>query len=202
MAAARSAAAPAAAATASAAPPAATPAPAAAAQPPVDRYLKALAGPWTMRGTLMGQPVQYRAEGRWVLDNGFLQLDMVDVAEPPQYRASVFIGFDREHTDYVVHWLDNSGAAGARVVGTGRLKGRTLTLDFPYADGVFRDELYVDEDAVSGSLAIDAREPDGSWKPFARYTLERPGLRRAPRPPPSPPATPGPRAQVPGNPNT
>ena len=111
----------------------------AAAQPPVDRYLKALVGPWTMRGTLMGQPVQYRAEGRWVLDNGFLQLDMVDVAEPPQYRASVFIGFDREHTDYVAHWLDNSGASGARVVGTGRLEGRTLTLRFPYADGAFRE---------------------------------------------------------------
>jgi Protein of unknown function (DUF1579) len=157
---------------------------AAAAEPPADtRFLGALAGDWQMQGTVMGKPVRYRASGRWVLNGAWLELSMVDVARPPRYEAQLYLGYDGKAGDYIGHWLDRFGAAGARVVATGERHERTLVLNFPYADGDFRDTLTLAGDAQSATLLIEARKSDGTWSTFASYTLERPAA-----------GTPGPRA--------
>lgn len=39
-----------------------------------DALLNAPQGKWDMRGTVMGKPVRYRAEGQRVLDGGFLRV--------------------------------------------------------------------------------------------------------------------------------
>lgn len=136
-----------------------------------DAYLDALQGKWIMAGTLGGKPVRYVADGRRVLQGGFLKLHMLDTGVPPQYEADVFIGYDPKANDYIAHWLDRFGAAGARVVAQGTRKGPQLVLTFPYADGAFRDTFIWKPASQTWSLLIESQAANGSWSTFASYTL-------------------------------
>lgn len=148
--------------------------PGARAEPPAaTRYLAQLTGDWQMSGSVLGKPVRYRAHGRWILNDAWLELSMVDAAQPPQYQAQLYIGYDGKAQDYVAHWLDRFGAAGARVVATGERHERTLVLHFPYAQGAFRDTLTLAPDYGSGTLLLEAQQTDGSWSTFASYRLLR-----------------------------
>ncbi|HEX2791707.1 MAG TPA: hypothetical protein VHN17_14855 [Steroidobacteraceae bacterium] len=138
-----------------------------------EAYLDALQGKWVMQGTLLGKPVRYSADGQRVLRGGFLKLHMIDTGSPPQYEAEVFIGFDAQAGDYIAHWLDRFGAAGARVVASGKRQGERLVLDFPYADGAFRDTFIWQPVSGSWSLLLESQRSDGSWSTFASYTLTR-----------------------------
>lgn len=140
---------------------------------PDDAYLDNLQGSWVMEGTLGGKPVHYVADGERVLSGGFLELHMLDAQSPPQYEAQLFIGYDPKARDFIAHWLDRFGAAGARVVASGRRQGQRLVLDFPYAEGAFRDTLLWQPASASWSLLLESQRPDGSWVEFANYTLRR-----------------------------
>ena len=145
-----------------------------AAEPPEDtRFLAQLSGEWDMTGTVLGKPAHYRAHGAWVLNGAWLELSMVDVGQPPAYQADLYIGYDATAQDYIAHWLDRFGAAGARVVATGERHERTLVLHFPYAEGTFRDTLTLAGDSASGTLLIEAQRADGSWSTFAAYRMRR-----------------------------
>jgi hypothetical protein len=147
---------------------------AAAAEPPeATRYLAQLSGGWDLTGTVRGKPAHYRAEGRWVLNGGWLRFSMTDVATPPQYEAQLVLGYDAKAGDYVAHWLDRFGAAGARVVASGERTGRTLVLLFPYPEGAFRDTLTLAADSASGTLLLEAQGTDGTWSTFASYRMRR-----------------------------
>jgi hypothetical protein len=134
-------------------------------------YLDALQGDWDMTGTLLGKPVKYHARGERVLQGGFLRLHMIDVAEVPTYEADLFLGYDAHANDYIGHWLDRFGAAGARVVAAGKRQGETLIIQFPYADAPFKDTFVYDPNSHSWSLLIEAQKPGGAWSNFATYTL-------------------------------
>ena len=152
------------------------------APPGADPFLALLAGPWNMVATVPGKPTWHQhGEGRWVLKDGWLCLSIIDIASPPAYQASVYLGFDPKAGDYIAHWLDQFGAAGARVLATGKRDGQTLVLLFPYAEGQFRDTLTLAADGSSGTLLLESQEKDGSWSTFASYTLTRPPGVRAPR---------------------
>jgi hypothetical protein len=138
-------------------------------------YLDALAGEWDMAGTVLGKPVRYRARGERVLQGGFLRLHMIDAAAVPRYEADVFLGFDAHAGDYVAHWLDKFGAAGARVVATGRRDGQRLVIVFPYTEGAFRDTFTFDARGGGWTLLLESQAQDGTWTTFASYTLVRPG---------------------------
>ena len=153
--------------------------PAAAAAPGPTHLLATLAGDWDLAGTVLGKPAHYRAQGRWVLHGGWLEFSMVDLATPPDYEARVFIGYDAKAGDYVAHWLDRFGAAGARVTATGSGQDGTLVLLFPYAEGAFRDTLSLAPDGASGSLLLEAQKTDGSWSTFASYQMKRRAPARA-----------------------
>jgi hypothetical protein len=144
---------------------------------PDDAYLDNLQGSWLMQGTLGGKPVRYLADGQRVLNGGFLKLHMVDVGTPPQYEALLFIGFDPKAADFVAHWLDQFGAAGARVVATGTREGQRLVLHFPYAEGAFRDTFLWQPASSSWTLLLESQRADGSWTTFASYTLARRNVR-------------------------
>ena len=135
-------------------------------------FLDALQGKWVMTGTLGGTAVQYVADGQRVLQGSFLKLHMIDDHSPPQYEADVFIGFDTKSNDYIAHWLDRFGAAGARVVARGERHGQQLTLLFPYANGAFRDT-FRRQNKDSWSLLLESQARDGSWSTFASYSLIR-----------------------------
>jgi hypothetical protein len=135
--------------------------------------LDGLQGVWVMAGTFGSSPVRYAAEGRRVLQGGFLQLHMIDVEAPPRYEAEVFIGFDPKAHDYIAHWLDRFGAGGARVFATGERHGERLVLNFPYTDGAFRDTFTWLPASRSWTLLLESQKADGRWSTFASYTLTR-----------------------------
>jgi hypothetical protein len=137
-----------------------------------EAYLDALQGIWTMEGSVGGKPVRYVADGRRVLNGGFLKLHMQDAASPPQYEADLYIGFDAKANDYIAHWLDRFGAPGARVVATGERRGLGLVFNFPYAEGAFRDTFNWDPKTLSWTLLLESQR-DGAWSTFATYTLRR-----------------------------
>jgi hypothetical protein len=136
-------------------------------------YLDQLGGRWNMVGTVRGKPVQYVADGERVLQGGFMKLHLVDAAIPPKYEADIYVGFDARRNDYVAHWLDRFGAAGARTVGTGSRNGDRLVIRFPYEDGAFRNTWSHEARADSWALLIESQEPDGTWSTFADYRLTR-----------------------------
>jgi hypothetical protein len=146
-----------------------------AAPPPAgaDPFLARLEGDWDMVGTVHGKPVRHYGAARWVLKKGWLCLSITDAGSPPAYEASVYLGFDKRAHDYIAHWLDQFGAAGARVVGTGQREGETLVVLFPYGEGAFRDTFSLAADASSGSLLLESQEKDGRWSTFASYRLTR-----------------------------
>jgi hypothetical protein len=143
-------------------------------------YLDGLLGKWDMTGTVLGKPVKYHAQGERVLQGGFLRLHMIDAAAVPTYEADLFLGYDARAGDFIGHWLDRFGAAGARVVATGKRNGETLIIQFPYAEGAFRDTFKFDAKSHSWSLGIDSQATGGAWSNFATYTLVHPGQRAAP----------------------
>ncbi len=144
-----------------------------AAAPQGTGYLAQLQGAWTMSGAVLGKPVTYSARGRWQLNGAWLEFAMTDLARPPAYEARLYLGYDGRAHDFIAHWLDRFGAAGARVVGTGTLEQRTLTIVFPYAQGTFRDTLTLDAPGDSGTLLLEQQAADGHWSSFAQYTLRR-----------------------------
>jgi hypothetical protein len=134
-------------------------------------YLDALQGDWDMTGTLLGKPVKYRARGERVLQGGFMRLHMIDAAKVPSYEADLFLGYDAHADDYIGHWLDRFGAAGARVVASGRRTGETLIIEFPYAEGAFKDTFVYNASSRAWSLLMESQAPGGGWTNFATYTL-------------------------------
>jgi glyoxylase I family protein len=138
-----------------------------------EAFLDGLDGSWVMEGMLGGKPVTYDASGERVLHAGFLRLHMVDVRQPPPYQADVFVGYDAKAHDFVVHWLDQFGAAGARVVATGHRQGNRLVVVFPYAEGAFRDTFTRDVATDTWTLLLESQAPSGSWSTFASYSLHR-----------------------------
>ena len=135
---------------------------------PPEAFLGQLVGHWDMVATVPGKPDWHQhGEGRWVLQNGRLLLRIVDTARPPAYEASVSLGFDSKAGDHIAHWIDQFGAAGARVVASGRRQGQTLVLLFPYAQGAFRDTLVMAADGNSATLLLESQQRDGSRSTFA-----------------------------------
>jgi hypothetical protein len=102
-----------------------------------------------------------------------MKLHMIDARSPPQYEAEVYIGFDPKANDYIAHWLDRFGAAGARVVARGERNGERLVIVFPYADGAFRDTFTWQPATASWSLLLESQSANGAWSTFASYTLSR-----------------------------
>lgn len=134
--------------------------------------LASLDGHWVMVGDVMGQPVQYDMEAFPVLQGAFTEIHMNDVETPSQYEARVFIGVAKDGK-LIVHWMDSTGADGSIPHGTGSISPNGIVFKIPYPDGTFRDTLTRHPAQKSWSFLIEAEQPDGSWKHFAKYTLRR-----------------------------
>jgi hypothetical protein len=94
-----------------------------------------------------------------------------DAAATPIYEADVYLGFDARQNDYIVHWLDRFGAAGARVVGTGKREGSVLTVIIPYKESDFRDTFDWREKSGTWLPTIENQNKDGTWSVFAHYSM-------------------------------
>jgi hypothetical protein len=71
---------------------------------------------------------------------------------------------------------DASSAAGARVVATGTRDGETLVIQFPYAEGAFKDTFTFDPKSRTWTLVIDSQAAGGAWSNFATYFLVHPKI--------------------------
>jgi hypothetical protein len=124
-----------------------------------------------MVGQVGGKPVHYCATGRHVLAAGWVEFHLTDLARPAQYEARVFLSPDPKAHDFVLHWLDQFGGPGARVVATGTRRGNVLHALFPYSEGAFRNAWEYQPARRRWTLVIEAQEADKSWSNFAIYTM-------------------------------
>jgi hypothetical protein len=133
--------------------------------------LNHLEGKWIMSGSVMGKQVLYIAEGNWVLQNKWLCLHMKDTLMPAEYEADVYMGIDSAKNEYVGHWLDSFGGAGARVTGIGPVSSGKIEIVYPYAEGKFRNLFIFNSLANKWDFVIESEEKDGSWTNFANFSI-------------------------------
>jgi hypothetical protein len=142
-------------------------------QAPSPVLLSRLQGKWDMTGVVMKQPVRYHAEGMLVLNNQFLSFHMTDAAVPSTYEANLYIGIDSAKNQYIAHWLDSFGGAGARVVGVGPFSPEKIEIVYPYSEGRFRNLFTYDSKKDAWTLLIESEGTDGHWSLFAQYNITR-----------------------------
>jgi hypothetical protein len=137
-----------------------------------DSLLQKLTGRWLMTGDVMAEAVTHDLAGRRVLDGQFVELHIVDRGTPPGYEARVFIGAD-SLGNFVAHWLDSFGAAASIPHATGRMRGDTMVLIFPYASGNFRDTFTYDRARDTWHFLLESESVDSGWRKFAEYRVTR-----------------------------
>lgn len=137
------------------------------------KMLDRLKGNWLMTGTVMGDSVVYTARGEWVLQGGFLSFHMKDVSSPPEYEADLYIGLDTSKQEFIAHWLDTFGGAGARVVGTGPFTDALIRIIYPYEGSRFRNTFRYSSPKDEWELDIDSEKGPDHWTPFAHYIISR-----------------------------
>lgn len=135
--------------------------------------LHQLDGAWTMTGDVRGKPVTYRMVARPALHGTFTELRMQDVQVPAQYEAAVFVGYDAASKTIIAHWMDSFGAKYSVPHGSGDITGNVVTFTIPYPSGPFRNTWRFDPASATWQFALEAAQPDGSWKHFASYALRR-----------------------------
>lgn len=135
--------------------------------------LRQLDGNWRMTGDVRGKPVTYRMVAEPALQGTFTVLRMKDVQVPAQYEATVYIGYDDASKTVIAHWMDSFGPKYSIPHGTGHIDGNTIEFIIPYASGPFRNTWRHDPASATWHVALEAGQPDGSWKHFARYEVRR-----------------------------
>lgn len=130
-----------------------------------------LVGSWRMLGHVQDQKVEYSLDVEWVLGDKFLLLRMQDVADPPEYEASVYIGTDATGKGLVAHWLDVFGGEPSKVLGFGSASEDCIDLLFDYPKTPFRDTIQLDQSKKQWRLLIEFRQQDRAWQTFADYSI-------------------------------
>jgi hypothetical protein len=139
----------------------------------MDSLLGRLVGRWEMTGTVRGSPATYNLEAQRVLAQQFVELHMIDMAQPPAYEARVFLGVDSAARRYIVHWLDRFGAAYSIPHAVGEARGDTVRFTFAYADGPFRDTFVYDRRRDTWYFRLESGDSTGAWTLFAEYQVRR-----------------------------
>ena len=121
----------------------------------------------------MGESVDYCAKVETVLAGAFILMHLTDRATPPQYQAEIYVGASETRGDLVAHWIDSTGADGARVVGSGKFVADGFELFFPYEGRALRDHFLFHGEGVF-DLEVDASRDGEGWDEFARhrFTME------------------------------
>ena len=138
-----------------------------------DDLLDNLVGKWRLTRIIRDKQVQNTVEAGWVLNHQFLRLHMKDVAEPPQYEAMVFIGYDNASERYVAHWIDIFGGRFSETLGYGPRNGDSIKLVFEYPDGPFHNTLTWNREAKTWVFLMEQKNSTGKWMQFARDELKR-----------------------------
>ncbi len=138
-----------------------------------DKLLDELQGQWSMKGTILGESVEYRLNAEWVLLHQFLLLEIQDTGRPLSYEAAVYIGFDPSSDQYIVHWLDGFGGKPSVILGYGQSTEDAIQLFFNYSSGQFRDTFTFERGSGKWRFYFEAQTTDGTWSEFADYWIQR-----------------------------
>jgi len=136
-----------------------------------DSLFQQLVGDWTMTGAVKGQPVTYRMHAEWVLQHTFFRIEMQDAANPSQYQAMVYIGYDNVSDRFVAHWIDSFGGRFSETLGYGKRDGNTIAFEFDHPDAPFVTTFTREIDADGWRLEMKDHLADGSWRSFASWRL-------------------------------
>lgn len=131
--------------------------------------LKALDGNWVMTGDIRGKLVTHKMVAGPTLQGAFTEIYIKDVETT--YEARVLIGYDAESDSVIVHWIDSFGAKHSIPHGTGSAADNSIQFTFLYGSGPFRDTFTYDSDTNTWLFVLEASQPDGTWKHFARYNV-------------------------------
>ncbi len=138
-----------------------------------DPFMEKLAGDWKLTRAIRGKLVENRVKAEWVLNHQFLELHMMDVAEPPAYEAIVLIGYMHADKKYVIHWCDTFGGK-LSAVGYGERHGDAIGFVFQYPDGPFYNTFSWDEKTGVWTSRMESQDSEGKRVLFAVDTLRRP----------------------------
>lgn len=141
------------------------------AHPLQDPLLDQLVGTWTMTGSVRGRKVTYATHAEWVFNHQFMKIDMRDVATPPSYDASFYLGYDNLSSRYVMHLVDVFGGRWSETLGFGQKDKDAITILFEYPDGPFRTTFT--RTASGWNVDMRERTAGGEWRDFASYTLTK-----------------------------
>jgi Protein of unknown function (DUF1579) len=140
-----------------------------------DDLLDNLAGRWKLTRSIRGRTVENVAEASWVLNHQFLRVHMKDAADPPEYEARVFIGYDNANDRYVAHWLDVFGGRFSETLGYGKRSGNSIEFVFEYPDGPFHNTFTWDPTSRTWTFLMRQKGASGEWTTFAEDHLRRIG---------------------------
>lgn len=138
-----------------------------------DDLLDNLVGNWKLVRKIQGRITENVVKADWVLNHQFLRIQMRDVADPPAYEASVFIGYDTIEDRYVVHWLDVFGGVSSQTLGHGSRSGNTIKLMFPYPEHPFVNTFTWNPETKTWNFLMQQKNQDKSWGVFAEDILTR-----------------------------
>jgi hypothetical protein len=131
--------------------------------------LKALDGDWVMKGDIRGKSVTHHMVAGPTLQGAFTEIHMKDVET--EYEARVLIGYDVDSDSVIVHWIDSFGAKSSIPHGTGSVSDNSVQFTFQYGTGPFRDTFTYNSKTNTWLFVLEASQPDGTWKHFARYDV-------------------------------
>ena len=138
-----------------------------------DDLLDNLVGEWKLVRKIRGRIVENVVKADWVLNHQFLRVHMRDIANPPAYEATVFIGYDTIQDRYVVHWLDVFGGVSSQTLGHGSRNGNTIKLMFAYPEHAFVNTFTWNPEGKTWNFLMQQKNPDKSWSVFAEDNLTR-----------------------------
>jgi hypothetical protein len=137
-----------------------------------DDLVSKLEGNWSLTRQIRGTKVGNRVSATWVLKHQFLQVHMLDLAEPPTYEAIILIGYIHATKQYVAHWTDTFGGKFS-AMGLGTRSADSIEFRFEYPDGPFFNTFTWNADTKQWVFRMESQEQDGSRRLFAIDTLTR-----------------------------
>jgi hypothetical protein len=137
-----------------------------------DDLIENLAGDWKLTRKIRGKEVTNSVTAKWVLNHQFLELHMVDAADPPEYEAIVLIGFSYSDKRYVAHWCDTFGGKYS-AIGYGKRAGETIEFAFQYPDGPFFNTFSWDAKLKEWTCRLENSSKDCKRSLFAEDSLRR-----------------------------
>ena len=136
-------------------------------------FLNNLVGDWKLTRKMHGKLSESVVHGEWVLNHQFVFMHMKDTANPAEYEARIYIGYDSTSERYVAHWIDIFGGRISETLGYGNLDGASLKFTFEYPDGPFHNTMTWHPDTRSWTFLMEQKSPEDQWVNFAEDNLRK-----------------------------